>query len=71
MYPDEAKQMEGYTENIGALLKRELGIDSITTIDRNAENARNYNIYVVGMTDYIENKCGLRRKLIYYDAALS
>ena len=51
MYPDEAKQMEGYTENIGALLKRELGIDSITTIDRNAENARNYNIDVVGMTD--------------------
>lgn len=54
MYPDEAKQMEGYTENIGALLKRELRIDSITTIDRNAENARNYNIDVVGMTDYIE-----------------
>ena len=48
MYPDEAKQMEGYTENIGALLKRELGIDSITTIDRNAENARNYNIDLCG-----------------------
>ena len=71
LYPDEAKQMEGYAENIEALLKRELGIDSITTIDRNAENARNYNIDVVGMTDYIENKCGWRRNVIYYDVALS
>ena len=71
MYPDEAKQMEGYTENIGALLKRELGIDSITTIDRNTENARNYNIDAVGMTDYIENKCGWRPNVIYYDVALS
>ncbi len=70
MYPDEAKQMEGYTENIGVLLKRELGIDSITTIDRNAENARNYNINAVGMTDYIENKCGWRRNVIYYDAEI-
>lgn len=74
MYPDEAKQMEGYTENIGVLLKRELGIDSITTIDRNTENARNYNIDVVGMTDYIENKCGWRRNVIYnviyYDAEI-
>lgn len=70
MYPDEAKQMEGYTENIGVLLKRELGIDSITTIDRNAENARNYNIDVVGMTDYIENKCGWRHNVIYYDAEI-
>lgn len=56
---------------MGALLKRELGIDSITTIDRNAENARNYNIDVVGMTDYIENKCGWRRNVVYYDVALS
>ena len=63
MYPDEAKQMEGYTENIGVLLKRELGIDSITTIDRNTENARNYNLDVVGITDYIENKCGWRRNV--------
>lgn len=70
MYPDEAKQMEGYTENIGVLLKRELGIDSITTIDRNAENARNYNLDVVGMTDYIKNKCGWRRNVIYYDAEI-
>lgn len=70
MYPDEAKQMEGYTENIGVLLKWELGIDSITTIDRNAENARNYNIDVVGMTDYIENICGWRRNVIYYDAEI-
>ena len=70
MYPDEAKQMEGYTENIGVLLKRELGIDSITTIDRNAENAKNYNLDVVGMTDYIENKCGWGRNGIYYDAEI-
>ena len=62
--------MEGYTENIGVLLKRELGIDSITTIDRNAENARNYNLDVVGITDYIENKCGWRRNVIYYDAEI-
>ena len=70
MYPDEAKQMEGYTENIGALLKRELGIDSITTIDRNTENARNYNLDVVGITDYIKNKCGWSRNVIYYDAEI-
>lgn len=70
MYPDEAKQMAGYTENIGALLKRKLGIDSITTIDRNTENARNYNLDVVGMTDYIENKCGWHRNVIYYDAEI-
>ena len=70
MYPDEAKQMEGYTENIGVLLKRELGIDSITTIDRNAENARNYNLDVVGITDYIKSKCGWRRNVIYYDAEI-
>ena len=70
LYPDEAKQMEGYAENIGALLTRELGIDSITTIDRNTENARNYNIDVEGITDYIENKCGWRRNAIYYDAEI-
>ena len=70
MYPDEAKQKEGYTENIGVLLKRELGIDSITTIDRNAENARNYNLDVVGITDYIKSKCGWRRNVIYYDAEI-
>lgn len=62
--------MEGYAENIEALLKRELGIDSITTVDRNTENARNYNIDVVGITDYIENKCGWRRNAIYCDAEI-
>ena len=70
LYPDEAKQMEGYAENIEALLKRELGINSVTVLDRNTENARNYNIDVGGITDYIESKCGWRRGAIYYDAEI-
>ena len=42
----------------------------LSTDGRNAENARNYNLDVVGMTDYIENKCGWRRNVIYYDAEI-
>ena len=70
LYPEEASVMLDYLSNLKGLLKRDLGIDDVTTIDWNSGDARKYNIEIKRIADYIEGKCGWKRGAVDYDVEI-
>ncbi len=62
--------MLDYLPSLKSLLKRDLGIEEITTIDWNSGDAQWYNIETKGIADYIEEKCGWRRGAVDYDVQI-
>lgn len=70
LHPDEASLLEAYADNLEAILKRDLKIESITSVNRNEELLRKYNTDVKGIADYIEDRCGWRRGSIEYDVEI-
>lgn len=70
LYPDEAMMMLDYLSSLKSLLKRDLGIEEVTTIDWNSFDAERYNIETNGIADYIEEKCGWRRGAVDYDVQI-
>lgn len=70
LYPEEASMMLDYLPSLKSLLKRDLGIEEITTIDWNSGDAQWYNIETKGIADYIEEKCGWRRGAVDYDVQI-
>lgn len=70
LYPEEASMMLDYLPSLKSLLKRDLGIEEVTTIDWNSADAQRYNIETTGIADYIEEKCGWRRGAVDYDVQI-
>ena len=70
LYPEEASMMLDYLSSLKSLLKRDLGIEEVTTIDWNSGDAQRYNIETKGIADYIEEKCGWRRGAVDYDVQI-
>lgn len=70
LYPEEASMMLDYIPSLKSLLKRDLGIEEITTIDWNSSDAQRHNIETKGIADYIEEKCGWRRGAVDYDVQI-
>ena len=70
LYPEEASMMLDYLPSLKSLLKRDLGIEEVTTIDWNSTDAQRYNIETTGIADYIEEKCGWRRGAVDYDVQI-
>ena len=70
LYPEEASMMLDYLPSLKSLLKRDLGIEEVTTIDWNSGDAQRYHIETTGIADYIEEKCGWRRGAVDYDVQI-
>lgn len=68
--PSEAKRLEDYADSLDALLERELGINSVTSIDKDDPRIKKYNIETTEIADYIEAECGWRRGAIDYDVKI-
>lgn len=68
--PSEAKRLEDYADSLDALLERELGIKSVTSIDKDDPRIKKYNIETTEIADYIEAECGWRRGAIDYDVKI-
>lgn len=68
--PSEAKRLEDYADSLDALLERELGINSVTSIDKDDPRIKKYNIKTTEIADYIEAECGWRRGAIDYDVKI-
>lgn len=70
LYPEEASMMLDYLSSLKELLKRELGIEEITTMDWNSSDAQKYHIDTKAIADYIEEKCGWKRGSVDYDVEI-